>query len=73
MSGRYELYKSVNGGAYTLYQDITVPMYAGIGKYFRFYVNDKNVSFKFTTYQGTGAYMTTPKIYGVKIWSNGKP
>jgi hypothetical protein len=73
MSGRYELYKSVDGGAYTLYQDLIVTKYAGIGKYFRFYVNEKNVSFKFTTYQGTGAYTTTPKIFGVKIWSNGKP
>jgi hypothetical protein len=73
MSGRYQVYKSVNGGDYTLFQDITVPKYAGIGKYFRFYVNEKNVSFKFTTYQGTGAYTTTPKLYGVRIWSDGKP
>ncbi|MFT3739324.1 MAG: hypothetical protein QM786_11245 [Breznakibacter sp.] len=72
-SGRYSLYKSVNGGEYELYKDLIVPKYAGIGKYFRFYVNEKNVSFKFTTYQGEGAYTTTPKIYGVKIWSDGKP
>jgi hypothetical protein len=72
-SGRYQLYKSVNGGEYTLFKDLIVPKYAGIGKYFRFYVNEKNVSFKFTTYQGTGAYTTTPKLYGVKIWSDGKP
>jgi hypothetical protein len=71
MSGRYELYKSVDGGDYTLYKDLIVKKYAGIGKYFRFYVNEKNVSFKFTTYTGTDAYTTTPKIYGVKIWSNG--
>lgn len=72
-SGRFLLYKSVNGGEYTLYKDIIVPSYAGIGKYFRLYVNEKNVSFKFTTYTGTGAYTTTPKLYGVKIWSDGKP
>jgi len=73
MSGHYQLYKSVNGGDYLLYQDIIVKQYAGIGKYFRFYVNEKNVSFKFTTYTGTGAYTTTPKLFGLKIWSDGKP
>lgn len=73
MSGHYQVYKSVDGGAYTLYKDITVPKYAGIGKYFRFYVNEKNVSFKFATYTGTGAYTTTPKLFGLKIWSDGKP
>lgn len=72
-SGRYSLYKSVNGGEYTLYKDLIVPKYAGIGKYFRFYVNEKNVSFRFTPYTGEDAYTTTPKIYGVKIWSDGKP
>jgi hypothetical protein len=72
-SGRYQIYKSVNGGDYTLFKDLIVPKYAGIGKYFRFYVNEENVSFKFTTYQGTGAYTTTPKLYGVRIWSDGKP
>jgi hypothetical protein len=73
MSGHYQLYKSVNGGDYTLYKDIIVKQYAGIGKYFRFYVNEKNVSFKFTTYTGTGAYTTTPKLFGLRIWSDGKP
>lgn len=73
MSGHYLVYKSVDDGEYTLFQDLVVPRYAGIGKYFRFYVNEKNVSFRFTPYHGEDAPATIPKLFGLKIWSDGKP
>ncbi|MDR1672663.1 MAG: hypothetical protein LBS09_04265 [Bacteroidales bacterium] len=70
MSGQYQLYKSVNGGEYLLYDEVIITAYAGIGKYFRYFINQKNVSFRFMPKPG---FTGTPKIYGVRIWSDGKP
>ncbi|MDR1860500.1 MAG: hypothetical protein LBR06_06240 [Bacteroidales bacterium] len=70
MSGEYLIYKSVNGGDYTLLDEVVMTKYAGIGRYFRYFINEKNVSLKFMVRPG---FTGTPKIYGIKIWSDGKP
>jgi hypothetical protein len=70
MQGSYHIYKSVGGGEYQLYREVNINMYAGVGRYFRYFINEKNVSFRFTPKPG---FAGTPKIYGVKIWSDGKP
>ncbi len=71
MSGQYNFYKSTDGGkTWTLFNETKLTKYAGIGKYFRFWINDKNVSFRITP---NPEFTGTPKVYGVRIWSNGKP